>query len=56
MRSAAKPLVTSERLAADQTLEIKLTLTKNAVIYFEAKSSVLTPDRGFDYTRATTGM
>lgn len=56
LRSAAKPLVTSERLAADQTLEIKLTLTKNAVIYFEAKSSVLTPDRGFDYTRATTGM
>ena len=57
LKDAAKPLVTSERTASEGgRLSLKLSLSRNAVVYLEAERSELTPDRGFDYVRATTGM
>ena len=56
LKEAAKPLITSERLSADGEAIIKLRLSRNALVYAEIKKSAITPDRGFDYVRATTTL
>ncbi len=53
LRESAKPLVTSQRLAADKKATLSLSLSRNALVYVEINKSLLTPDRGFDYIRAT---
>lgn len=53
LRESAKPLVTSQRLAADKKATLSLSLSRNALVYVEINKSSLTPDRGFDYIRAT---
>lgn len=57
LRDAAKPLITSERAVADGgEIAIKLTLSRNALVYIEVIKSEIKPDRGFDYIRATTTL
>lgn len=56
LRAAAKPLVTSQRISADGEAVIQLSLSRNALVYAEIKRSDITPDRGFDYVRATTTL
>ncbi len=52
LRECAKPLFSSRRLTADgNTLEITLTLTDNAVAYFELAPIKPVSDRGFSYNR-----
>ena len=53
LREAARPLIGSSRIAADGELSVSLTLGRNALVYAELKKSSLTPDRGYDYERAT---
>lgn len=51
---AAKPLVQTKRKEAeDGQLSVKLTLEKNAVVYFEVQPGEVTPDRGYAYDRLT---
>lgn len=56
LRESARPLVTSERICADGKGSVKLSLSRNALVYAEIIKSQLTPDRGFDYIRATTTL
>lgn len=56
LKSAAKPLVTSQRISADGKGSIKLSLSRNALVYIEVRRSEMTSDRGFDYIRATTDL
>lgn len=52
LRSAAKPLVSSENVApADGTLNVKVNLSENAVVYFEINKINRVFDRGYDYNR-----
>lgn len=49
---AAKPLIRTKRKEAeDGQLSVKLTLERNAVVYFEVRPGEVTPDRGYDYER-----
>lgn len=51
---AAKPLVKTKRKEAeDGQLSVKLTLERNAVVYFEVQPGEVTPDRGYLYDRVT---
>lgn len=56
LKESAKPLISSERITADGNGTVKLTLKRNALVYIEIKKSKMTPDRGFDYVRATTTL
>ena len=56
LREAAKPLVTTQRITAnDGTLAIGLSLKENAVAYFEVSKVDIKSDRGFDYARSVRG-
>ena len=52
LQSAAYPAVSSQRLCAEGSAELKFELDEFAVKYFELRPARLTPDRGFSYERA----
>jgi len=56
LQQSASPLVTTQRFSAEQhgcsAPKIKLTLGRNALVYFEVFPAKITSDRGFDYERA----
>lgn len=53
---AAKPLIRTKRKEAeDGQLKVKLTLERNAVVYFEVQPGEVTPDRGYHYDRTVSG-
>ncbi|MDE6320472.1 MAG: xylan 1,4-beta-xylosidase, partial [Lachnospiraceae bacterium] len=49
---AARPYVKTKRTEAeDGKVCVKLSLTRNAVVYFEVNPGEVTSDRGYDYDR-----
>lgn len=49
---AARPYLKTKRTeAADGKVCVKLSLDRNAVVYFEVNPGEVTPDRGYDYDR-----
>ncbi len=56
LRQAAQPFIQTSRLeSADTGLSFKLSLKKNAVVYFEVSPCSSKSDRGYDYERAVSG-
>ena len=54
LREGARPYLESGRTAAcEGRLYLELQVKKNGLVFFEAKASRLTPDRGYDYERVT---
>ena len=51
-QALAYPAVSSQRLCAEGSAELKFELDEFAVKYFELRPARLTPDRGFSYERA----
>lgn len=55
LRKGARPYLESGRTAAcEGRLYLELQVKKNGLVFFEAKASRLTPDRGYDYERVTS--
>jgi xylan 1,4-beta-xylosidase len=50
LRESASPLIKTYRSCGAPS--VKLTLGRNALVYFEIFSAIITSDRGFDYERA----
>ncbi len=55
IKSGAFPLVTSDVIKTENgNADIDLTIKKNGIVYFELSERHFTPDRGYDYDKATT--
>ena len=53
LQSAAYPAIKSDRISANGEVTLSFDVNEFGVVYFELKPAPLTPDRGYDYDRAT---